>query len=1396
MTRFRPSRAGLINIWDYVDEEFVFADGRLVLRGHNGSGKTKALEVLFPFVLDGVTDARRLDPFSGENRTMKSNLLYRGQDSEYGFVWMEFTDRMPGDDVGDARVVTLIVALRAHKDRPKVATSFFVTDRRVGVDFGLLSHDARPLTEKHLREALGPRCCFATATEYRDAIDAALFGLGRQRYTQLIDLLLALRRPLLAKDLDPEKVSATLTAGLSPVAEELVDRAARDFDNLAEVQSLVDDLTAADSAVASFLAVYAAYLRAHAGHQVERAAEASRQAVARAAELRDAAREAARAGSAEQDAVAEREQAAQRHAALAAELSVLQADEAYRSRENLRELRDRAVSGRKDLADRQRMLATLERRLSDLNRETEEFAGRLGRRAAEAAETAEEQERAARAAGIAHDAADLATVRAAVAVREDDLREVGERLEAAEKADAERTRREEALARADERLAVEQERCTGAETAVETARAEARAALGAWAERWSRGPAPLVTPDDAAALRRAVDEAALPEAPALAALFGELSEPRRAAIVEEQAEAKAALRTRAEERERLAAERAQIAAETQDAPARHPARDAGPVDRAGGPLWRLVRFADHVDGDGPAAASLEAALEAAGLLTAWVPEDPGAIPGLLAEGGNDAYLRPLPPGQRPDGPTLADVLVPEEPEGPGAAALRAVLASIALVDAISPEVAAPAIGADGGFTYGVQIGVCRKDAPEFIGPAHRAARRARRLAAHDALIAAAEAEIAKLEDVLSGLGERLARLAEARGGLPALGGVLTALGGAATASALLAAARTTRAEAALAAERATAEAASARRLLRSAAAERNLPTEPEGLRRTRRAVADCLAAAERVAAERAEIAAEETRLGERREMAEGLAEEVAENAGLLAERAEAQAELEDRLTALETTLDAPLKQILAKVEAAERALAEEARRKAAAEELARKEHDLRIAAESACGQLRAALVGAVATLLEVAQAVAPFTEPEVRPVLGIAGGPGLWPHPARWPDAGQAAEEMAGLLAEREPEEVVADLLPDEAGTLLRALAEVTRGAASGVEARRRAGRELTEALQRFDGVLGGSGQGYRLEWEAHEAFVSVRVHDGDGRHPVGAFAARVRERAEEQRLLLEDRERRVLEDELLGELAQQIYERVFAARDLVEGMDADTRSRPMSNGTTVGIRWVPSAKLTDAERAVSALLNASGLGREQLAELRDGLRGMLHEYRAAHPRATSKEALAAVLDYRSWRSFELRLKVPGQDEVKLTRRQHSLMSGGEKSAAIHLPLFAAANALYGSAKPDCPRMIALDEAFAGIDDRYKPDLLGLTVKYDLDVFMTGHDLWIRYATVPAAAHYDMHSDKVSHTVSAMLILWDGAELLDSGASFTGNDALATALLGFTPTRRTPTLKGLLQPTP
>ena len=357
--RFKPSRAGVINVWDYVDEEWAFADGRLALRGHNGSGKTKALEVLFPFVLDGVADSRRLDPFSGENRTMKSNLLFRGQESEYGYVWMEFArpDAARPDaarpEAAQPETITLIIGMRAHRNTDGVRMSFFVTGRRIGVDFGLLSADSRPLTERQLRAVLEPDAWRRTATEYRDLVDHRLFGLGRERYAQLLDLLLALRRPLLAKDLDPAKVSDTLTAGLSPVDEDLVQQAARDFENLAAVQKLFDDLTAANAAVAEFRTHYEAYLRMHVRFALDRVQARTDAASEHARQLADAAVARRRSAAAERAAEADREASRAEGERVAGRLEGLKNSEEYKAQGRIEDKR-REVTARAAEVRRQR----------------------------------------------------------------------------------------------------------------------------------------------------------------------------------------------------------------------------------------------------------------------------------------------------------------------------------------------------------------------------------------------------------------------------------------------------------------------------------------------------------------------------------------------------------------------------------------------------------------------------------------------------------------------------------------------------------------------------------------------------------------------------------------------------------------------------------------------------------------------------------------------------------------------------------------------------------------------------------------------------------------------------------------------------------------------------------
>ncbi|MFH9426197.1 hypothetical protein [Streptomyces sp. NPDC017529] len=74
---------------------------------------------------------------------------------------------------------------------------------------------------------------------------------------------------------------------------------------------------------------------------------------------------------------------------------------------------------------------------------------------------------------------------------------------------------------------------------------------------------------------------------------------------------------------------------------------------------------------------------------------------------------------------------------------------------------------------------------------------------------------------------------------------------------------------------------------------------------------------------------------------------------------------------------------------------------------------------------------------------------------------------------------------------------------------------------------------------------------------------------------------------------------------------------------------------------------------------------------------------------------------------------------------------------------------------------------------------------------MTGYDLWITYPDVPQISHYDMKHDEAAHTVSTMLLVWDGEPILDD-LEYPGSDDLAAELLGLTPRRHVPAGAGLL----
>ncbi|MFD6949065.1 TIGR02680 family protein [Nocardiopsis sp. TSRI0078] len=1398
--RFRPSRAGVINVWDYVDEEFVFADGRLVLRGHNGSGKTKALEVLFPFILDGYTDARRLDPFSGQNRTMKSNLLYRGQDAEYGYVWMEFARPAPGPAPGPGsagtETVTLVIGLRAHRHRDGVIPSFFVTGQRLGVDFGLLASDGRPLTERQLKAALGETAFQSTAADYRRAVDARLFGLG-ERYIQLLDLLLALRRPLLAKDLDPEKVSETLTSGLSPLDEELVDQAARDFTNLAAVQRRFDQATTAHAATTAFVEEYASYLTLHARHRLARVRTAVGQTAEQARAITEARDTREQATLAHASATKQAEEYDAEIRRLAARRSGLEAHEAFRSHAALEIERAHNADTARELEEQRGRLDEQAGEVAALRREADQVAAGLEHGRARTRELAAELAETAAQAGLAHDgegAVDTGddlpgTAQARATARRADVAAVRERLGDLARAESARGTAERACAQADDRLRSRERGCEEADGELAAARRTAADALAAWAGHWAEGPAPVTDTSCVKALTEALKAFGEPGTPTLTEVYGEHTDQRRL-------DAAAHARTLETRRDQLDAEialltreREDIAAERDDAPPADAPRTAPRQGRPGAPLWQLVRFADGVpDAD---AAAVEGALYGAGLLTAWVHPDADATRAALADGGADAYLLPGDAAAADGGPTLADVLVPEQQDLVPEPVIARVLESVRLTDtdpADRGEAAAHTVSTRAHFAQGILVGAHPKAAPEFVGATNRAHRRRERLADCDARAAELTEQRARVAEQLDRAGELLRDFARARTALPDTAPVDRGVRRVAEQSALLASARAESEERRRDLDTAVAEVDAHRHQVRAVATERAMPARPEDVDAVARAVDDFLETARALHAARTEVARYTTDLDGRREAVTRLRGRLEQDRERHEERVREHERATAELAAKQDGISAPVQELMAELEQVKedlRGVREEHRR---ADREAAAAHEAMIRADEKLEGGQRALTDAFAALFEQADAFAALTRPDLRAALG-ADTALAWPDRRSWPTAERAAEQVLESVSS-DPGATVRAVLPGRAAELLDAFdAAVGSGPAVADGDLKTASTRISNALRVFQDTLGGDAEGYRVDHDLGvSGVITVFVNDETGRNPVSAFARVIAERVEEQGALLRDEERGVLEDELLTGIAQQIHERVRAARDLVAGMDRDTRSRRMSSGTRIGIRWSRSDRVTEHQATAARLVkrDVTGLGASGLTRLREVLREMIREHHAAHPRATYKQVLSAVLDYRTWYRFELRMAVPGQEEVRLTKNKHEQMSGGEKSAAIHLPLFAAANALYTSAAPTCPRMVALDEAFAGIDDRYKPELMGLTVTFDLDMFMTGHDLWVHYDTVPMAAHYDMHHDKGAHTVSAMLMLWDGTQTVDADAGFSGNEELAAELLGITPSRFAP----------
>ncbi|MGH3821972.1 MAG: SbcC/MukB-like Walker B domain-containing protein, partial [Pseudonocardiaceae bacterium] len=975
-------------------------------------------------------------------------------------------------------------------------------------------------------------------------------------------------------------------------------------------------------------------------------------------------------------------------------------------------------------------------------------------------------------------------VAARVSAREDDVRTVRAAIAGLGRAEHARRDALRVAQRAEHAVAAATTAEREADAAVATARSQARQRLAAWADRHNATITDLAAPGLLDALVDALEAAGEPDAADPRTVFHHSTADGVQAQRDELARLREQRRVIATELAELEARRRVIAAERDDAPVPFAARTAERLDRPGGPLWQLVRFADHI-GDAEAA-GLEAALEAANLLDAWIAPDDASTTAALAAGDADGFLAPLPTGIRPSGPTLATVLVPEETELVDPARVAAILSSITLLapGAVPMPGDPPALSPTGRFGQGVQLGAFIKPAVEYVGATARARRRAARLAELDSLLTEASARLEGIDRLAAHAQAVLDAVPAAATELPRVGAIVEALRRHDRAAGVLRATRETLDGARSALDQAVAEVGARDRLLRRAAAERALP--PDAVDDVAAAVVRFGQTAGRLSGVWREATAARTRVADET----GRVEQAHHDEQLAtqdAERAELRcAEESERYEVLRETVGAEAEEVLTRVMATEAAITSaEAERSAAtaakeqaAEACARAETQVDAAMEA----FRTALIEEQAQ----AQRLAPFVDADVLTLLRCP--PELrWP--ARhddWPDPDATCVALAATVFDGPGLDGSGGSSPETLPTAVVALHDgvlaATRELSPTEASVKQSATRLARALDELAAELSAAGHDYRPEWDSVDGIILVRVADEHGLAPVGAFGERIAQARRDQEQLLTESERRVLEDALLTQLARQIHERTVDARDLIGRMNTEMRRRRMSSGLTVGVRWELADALNDEHRDVVRLMerDAAGLGPDELARMRAYFASAIKTARAAKPDRAYRELLGEVLDYRRWRAFSFFLHPPTGGEQRLTRARHGQLSGGEQSVSLHLPLFAAAHAMLNSADPACPRLLGLDEAFAGVDDRGRMELFGLTAEFDFDLLMTGFDLWATYPTVPGAAHYDLSHAPAEHIVSALLMVWDG-----TGTDVDVDGELAAAL-GSPLTRRRP----------
>lgn len=1371
--RFQMNRIGFVNFWLYDEEDFEFSDGKLLLRGQNGSGKSITTQSFIPFVLDGDRTPSRLDPFGSSDRRMEYYFLgEEGRDEATGYLFLEFKKA----DTNEYR--TIGIGQRAKRGKPMDFWGFIILDgRRVGYDLWLykeVGSNKIPLDKRELRAELGEENFFTDSqSEYKKAVNHHLFGFRKaDQYEQFIRLLVKVRAPKLSKEFKPTKVYEILNDSLQTLTDEDLRAMVDAMEKMDEIQDSLEMLGRAFSDVKIIRNEYTRYnqymLAKKAGgylskkHEVERARQQLEEQEARIRDMEQEQQEKTDqlAGINERKALAETE----RNGLMDTDMEEIDHKlELARSGKGVAEKQEQRWIEKAEAA-REKILQQ-ENQLRELNGNLELYAEELSEQKQELIEAQEtlQWEMHAQAMNLLsleqYEGTDeitkqLSTYKTQIENCRKTIRRYEETAkaydEAASRLDAWNRKKAELEQRAEEtnRQMIEQKDDW----------IRALYDVKDQAEVWQPSVDVLREAEqqvinyedvsDAGAVRELLHKDYDRQRQVLGDVI--FAKEREQGQIESQLKETETQLAQVQMQEELEPARDSYAEESRKALAK--------LGITAVPFYKTVEFSEQLDGRGCAA--LEAQLEKTGILDALVvtPKDLERIKAECPEFA-DAVLTVTQPGTS----DFAGLTVSEELQKPLRTGVQCILSNLYVSggsgngrnpgakgtdDAkgfsgtgVDPAAGGIYLGADGWFSHGMLTGRAKKDSDaEYVGQLARRRKKEQKIRQLQGLISELKEQLEKAKEAVSKLHGQMEQLEREYSRVPDF----------------------TEIDRALAKEKACAlelqmmerEFARVSEQEQKAAQSKNQAYQimlqsckPYPYGRTEQEYDEVLACIEeyrsfwqesrenlfRLASERSRRSA----LQERMEQ-----EEQAMDDALVEKRRYSTAikEYEIQISQYEEYLNRP--------ENIERAR----RLRELREELAVLEKEYIVLRETLIRldeklqTMRASEPGQKARLQEMIaeeSCLRSYFEEEL--ALGLV-------FEREGQSLSDCAKQALTVLRDSDKNRELTDLFNSLYQVYQRHNGSLTTY-----------GTSLEECFGEVDDVLMKDGSTHAIR----QRMRIVSVWNGKKVY-LEEFYGILKNAIDETELLIQQKDRELFEDILSQTISQQLTDRIAESRKWVSDMSKLMKEMDTSMGLTFSLEWKPRTADNDAEIDTAELEQILLRDRELLttediekvaAHFRSKIRMEKRRLEEAGGMINYMELVREALDYRRWFEFQMYYRRGAEGRKPLTNAAFNRFSGGEKAMAMYVPLFAAVNAQYKKADyADHPRMIALDEAFAGVDDKNISSMFELVEKLDFDYIMNSQALWGCFETVKGLRIAELRRPMNSQVVTVIRFTWNGHE--------------------------------------